>query len=101
MTRAGARDLLAELLPIYERVQGVEHPEILATRHNLARWIGAAGDPAGACDLFAELLPIRERVQGVEHPDTLDTRNHLAYWTGKARDPGRRSRPVRRAAPHP
>ncbi|WP_221329480.1 tetratricopeptide repeat protein [Actinoplanes sp. L3-i22] len=82
-----ARDLFAELLPSYERVQGVEHPEVLATRHNLARWTGAAGDPAGGRDLFAELLPIRERVLGVEHPDTLDTRNHHAYWLGKAGDP--------------
>lgn len=83
-----ARDLFADLLPIYERVQGAEHPEILATRHDLARWTGAAGDPAGARDLLAELLPIRERVQGVRHPDTLDTRNDHAYWTGKASDPG-------------
>ncbi|KAB1162073.1 tetratricopeptide repeat protein [Micromonospora sp. AMSO12t] len=82
-----ARDLFAELLPIYEQVQGVEHPEILATRHNLARWTGAAGDPAGARDLFAEVLPIYEQVLGAEHPDTLDTRNHHAYWLGKAGDP--------------
>jgi hypothetical protein len=42
---AGARDLLAELLPIYERVQGVEHPDTLDTRHTLAYWTGKAGDP--------------------------------------------------------
>lgn len=80
-----ARDLFAELLPVYERVQGVEHPEVLATRHNLARWIGAAGDPAGSRDLFAELLPVRERVQGAEHPDTLTTRHNHAYWTVRAK----------------
>jgi hypothetical protein len=38
VTRAGARDLLAELLPIRERVQGTEHPETLTTRHNHAYW---------------------------------------------------------------
>ncbi|WP_449066838.1 tetratricopeptide repeat protein, partial [Planomonospora algeriensis] len=39
-----ARDLLAELLPVRERVLGAEHPDTLTTRHNLARWTGEAGD---------------------------------------------------------
>ena len=33
-----ARDQYAELLPIYDRVIGAEHPETLAVRGNLARW---------------------------------------------------------------
>ena len=81
---AGARDLYAELLPIFERVRGAEHPETLTTRANLAFLTGQMGDPAGARDLFAELLPIRERVQGAEHPDTVNTRGNLAYWTVQA-----------------
>ncbi|WP_068929366.1 FxSxx-COOH system tetratricopeptide repeat protein, partial [Planobispora rosea] len=64
---AGARDQLAELLPIVERVSGVEHPDTLTARHSLARWTGEAGDAAGARDQLAELLPIRERVSGAEH----------------------------------
>jgi hypothetical protein len=59
----------------------VEHPRTLATRDNLARFTGEAGDAAGARDQFAELLPIRERVLGPEHPATLTTRRNLAYWT--------------------
>ncbi|WP_449066648.1 tetratricopeptide repeat protein, partial [Planomonospora algeriensis] len=87
---ARARDLLAELLPVRERVSGAEHPDMLITRHNFARWTGEAGDAARARDLFAELLPVRERVLGAEHPRTLDTRNQLAYWTERAGDgPGR------------
>jgi hypothetical protein len=83
---AGARDQLAALLPLRERVLGAEHPDTLTTRHNLASWTGQAGDAAGARDQYAALLPIRERVQGAEHPDTLTTRANLASWTGRAGD---------------
>ncbi len=83
---AAARDQIAALLPICERVLGPEHPATLATRHNLARWTGEAGDAAAARDQYAALLPIRERILGPEHPDTLATRHSLAYWTGQAGD---------------
>jgi hypothetical protein len=79
---AGARDQLAALLPIREQVQRPEHPDTLATRHELALWTREAGDAAGARDQLAALLPIRERVLGSEHPDTLSTRYELARWTG-------------------
>ena len=85
---AGARDLLAALLPVIERVSGAEYPDTLATRANLAYWTGAAGDAAGARDLFAALLPVMERVLGTEHPNTLATRANLATWTGEAGDAG-------------
>jgi hypothetical protein len=35
---AGARDQLAALLPIRERVLGPCHPYLLATRNSLAYW---------------------------------------------------------------
>lgn len=60
--------------------------DTLTTRHNLARWTGAAGDAAGARDQLAALLPIRERIQGLEHPETLATRDELARWTVKDAD---------------
>ena len=63
---------------------GPEHPDTLTARHNLAYWVGAAGDAAGARDQFAALLPVRERVQGPEHPGTLITRHELARWAGAA-----------------
>jgi hypothetical protein len=68
-----ARDLLAALLPLRERIQGAEHTDTLTTTHKLARWTGKAGDPAGARDQLAVLLPSVERIQGVEHPDTRTT----------------------------
>jgi hypothetical protein len=39
---AGARDLLAALLPVYERMLGPEHPDSLCTRSNLADWTESA-----------------------------------------------------------
>jgi hypothetical protein len=35
---AAARDLLAQLLPVRERVSGPEHPDTLLARANLDRW---------------------------------------------------------------
>ena len=72
------------LLPVSERVAGPEHPHTLATRHNLARWTGGAGDPAAARDQYAALLPVSERVSGPEHPATLNARDSLAFWIRQA-----------------
>ena len=84
-----ARDLLAERLPVEERVLGPEHPATLITRADHARWTGEAGDPAAARDKFAELLPEFERVLGPEHPRTEAARADSAYWTERAgRGPG-------------
>jgi len=84
---AAARDLFAALLPVRERVSGLEHPDTLAAGRGLARWTGEAGDAAEARDQYAALLPVIERVLGPEHPDTLFARMGLAYWTGEAGDP--------------
>ncbi len=83
---AGARDQLAALLPILERVLGTEHPDTLTARSYLAHNTGLAGDLAGARDQLAALLPVRERVSGPDHPDTLAVRDNLARWTGEAGD---------------
>ena len=47
---AAARDQLAALLPIRERVLGPEHPDTLDTRHILAYWTGITDGPAAARD---------------------------------------------------
>jgi Tetratricopeptide repeat len=83
---AGARDQLAALLPIFERILGPEHPDTLTALGSLAYWTGEAGDAAGARDQFAALLPISDRVSGPEHPATLTSRHELARWTGNAGD---------------
>jgi Tetratricopeptide repeat len=82
-----ARDLQRRVLVAWERVLGLEHPDTLTIRHQLATWTGEAGDAAAARDQYAELLPVRVRVLGPEHPDTLTTRHRLAFWTGEAGDP--------------
>jgi hypothetical protein len=82
---AGARDQLAALVPIQERVMGREHPDTLTIRHNLARWTGEAGDAAGARDQYTALLPVMERVSP-DYPYTLAARARLARWTGEAGD---------------
>lgn len=63
---------------------GIEHPESLAVRANLAYWAGRTGDAVAARDQFAALLPASERVLGTEHPDTLTTSSSLAHWTKRA-----------------
>ncbi|MFC7980090.1 tetratricopeptide repeat protein [Streptomyces cinereoruber] len=65
---------------------GLEHPDTLAIRNNLASWYGEAGDAQGAADAFAELLNDHLRILGPDHPDTLVTRNALARWCGEAGD---------------
>jgi len=41
---------MEELLTDQLRVLGPDHPDTLATRHNLASWRGRSSDPAGAAD---------------------------------------------------
>jgi hypothetical protein len=65
---------------------GVEHPDTLTARADLAYWTGLAGDAAAARYQMAALVPVRERVLGAEHPDTLAARANLARWTGAAGD---------------
>jgi plasmid stabilization system protein ParE len=50
---------------------GVEHPDALTNRANLADWTGQAEDAAAARDQYAELVPVIERALGAEHPRTL------------------------------
>jgi hypothetical protein len=82
--RAAARNQVAALLAVCQRVLGAEHRHTLTARHWLARWTGEAGDPAAARDQLAALLPVHERVLGPAHPDTLAMRSNLADWTEKA-----------------
>jgi tetratricopeptide (TPR) repeat protein len=71
--------LVAEpLLADQERVLGSDHPETLATRHNLAEAYHWAGRTAEALTLFEQNLADRERVLGADHPVTLSSRSNLA-----------------------
>ena len=81
-----AVELQQRIVDVSTRSIGSEHPATLGVRHDLAYWIGLAGNAARARDQLAELLPVKERVLGPEHPSTLITRNQLARWTGDAGD---------------
>lgn len=59
-------------------------PDTPATRGDLARFTGEAGDAAGARDQYAALLPVQERVLGLEHPEPQAAREKLAYRTDEA-----------------
>ena len=83
---AGARDQVAALLPVFERVLGLEHPETLRARYDLARWTWEAGDAAGARDQVAALLPVFERVFGPEAQETLLARHYFVNLAGEAGD---------------
>ena len=71
--------LIAEpLLADQERVLGADHPDILATRGNLAIAFQMAGRTAEAITLFEQNLADEEQVLGADHPDILATRGNLA-----------------------
>jgi len=60
----------------------------LATRANLARCLGLAGQPAQAASQYRDLLADCIRVLGPDHPDTLTARDQLAYWQYRQADEG-------------
>ena len=61
------------------RVLGMDHPDTLTARHNLADAHQAAGHLSEAISLFEEALAGRMRILGPIHSDTLVSRSHLAY----------------------
>src|SRR5690349_9275711 len=65
-------------LAIAQTQLGTDHSLTLAARHNLARWLGAAGQPSRAAEQYRDLLTDLLRVLGPDHPDTLATRGNLA-----------------------
>ena len=76
----------AEELAYRRRLQHPDHPDVLATRANIAFLTGQCGDAAAALQLFQELLPDRVRVLGPDHPSSLTARHNIAYWTGQCGD---------------
>ncbi|MDJ0347360.1 tetratricopeptide repeat protein [Streptomyces sp. H10-C2] len=59
-----ARDHFQHLTATTRHHLGPDHPDTLATRHNVAAWRGEAGDAAGAVAALTELLQDRVRVLG-------------------------------------
>jgi tetratricopeptide (TPR) repeat protein len=61
-----------------ERILGLEHPNTLEARNNLAVSYTDAGRTFEAIAILEPLLADRERILGPEHPRALSTRNSLA-----------------------
>ena len=72
------RDLLADRL----RVQGEDHLDTLATRHDLAAALGVQGRYGEAEQLYRELLADDDRLRGPDHRETLAARYNLARMIG-------------------
>jgi len=72
------RDLLADRL----RVQGDDHLDTLATRHDLAAAIGVQGRYGEAEELYRRLLADDDRLRGPDHRETLAARHNLARMIG-------------------
>ena len=60
------------------RVQGPDHPDTLATRHQVAYEMAGLGDHAGALAEFRDVLAAWLRVLGPDDPNTLGTRHEVA-----------------------
>ena len=82
--RAAVRDLVEQMMALYESSAGCPADSVLARRIIRLRWwavwfLNALGDSAAQSILIAEpLLADQERVLGADHADTLATRNNLA-----------------------
>jgi hypothetical protein len=81
-TEARFRDVLAAQL----RVLGPDHPDTLATRHQIAGEIAERRHYAEAETEFRDMLAARLRVLGPDHPDTLTTRHQIAWMTAAQGD---------------
>ena len=73
-----AEELLGEQCRLSEEIYGIEHPNTLASRNNLAIAFRGQGKDAEAEREHRGVLAIRKRVLGFEDLDTLASRNNLA-----------------------
>jgi tetratricopeptide (TPR) repeat protein len=71
--------LLARALDGHQRIHGLNHPDTLSIRNNLARAYEEVGDFDRAIRLFEATLASYEWVLGTDHPDTLRSLNNLAH----------------------
>jgi Tetratricopeptide repeat len=79
--------LCEQNLAIRERLLSLDHPDTLASRHNLANAYWAAGRIGAAVTLHEQNLAGRERILGPDHADTLRSRNSLAHaYRGAGRE---------------
>jgi len=73
-----AETILRDVVITLERVLGLEHPDTLDSRNNLATALDQQGKYAEAEAEYRAVLKLQEKALGTEHPDTLSGRNNLA-----------------------
>lgn len=73
-----AEQTLREVVSVYKKQLGAEHPATLSSSNNLANALNAQGKYAEAEELHRSVLGIRLRLFGLENPDALTSRNNLA-----------------------
>ena len=61
-----------------ENILGVEHPDYLSTKQNIAGVCFKMGQFQKAVSQYNECLTMREKIFGVEHPDYLTTKHNIA-----------------------
>jgi tetratricopeptide (TPR) repeat protein len=71
-------DNLLQVIPVYEKLLGAEHPETLSSSNNLANALNSLGRHTEAEERHRAVLATRERVLGAAQPATLNSRNNLA-----------------------
>ena len=74
---AAAETEYRQVLDTTLRVLGPDHPDTLATRHEIARMMAAQGHPADAETEFRQVLDTKRRVLGPDHPSTVITADVL------------------------
>ena len=77
-----AETIYRELLADRIRVQGQDHIDTLATRHDLAAALGVQGRYGDAEQLYRRLLADDDRLRGPDHRETLAARYNLARMIG-------------------
>jgi tetratricopeptide (TPR) repeat protein len=80
---AGRKDdalkMSEEVLALYRKVNGPEHPETLVAMFTLTFSYSAAGRKGEALKMSEEVLALYRKVNGPEHPDTLLAMTNLAF----------------------
>ena len=66
-----AQSLLEEVLLVYRRILGDDHPNTLTTLANLSSLHQATGNLDVSSTYLGEVLSVRKRLYGNNHPDTL------------------------------
>jgi hypothetical protein len=81
-----AQSMFTKSATVREAALGPDHPDTLASRHNIAITDHAVGRPADAIKRQEETLRQEEKILGPDHPNVLSSRNSLgAYYRAVGR----------------